>query len=124
MVKWVTRLLSSGSKLLVPEIADYEVRRELERARMETSLQRLDQLGELLGYLPISTSAMRKAAEYWARARRRGYPTADDKAIDADVILAAQAATLDPALGRPIVATMNVGHLARFVEARRWQEIG
>ena len=36
-----------------------------------------------------STAAMRKAAEFWADTRRQGTPTADEKAIDADVILAA-----------------------------------
>jgi len=48
--------------------------------------------------------------------------------LDADVILAAQAATLDPAAwgmagARVVVATVNVGHLGRFVEARAWQAI-
>src|SRR5688500_7376958 len=37
---------------------------------------------------------MRQAALFWAQARQRGQPTAGDNSIDADVILAAQAATL------------------------------
>jgi len=64
---------------------------------------------------------MRMAARFWAEARQQGQPTADDKTIDADVILAAQASTLQAS--DVVVATTNVGHLARFVSAELWQDI-
>ena len=38
---------------------------------------------------------MLKAAEFWAGAKRNGLPTAPEAALDADVILAAQAAVLN-----------------------------
>jgi len=66
----------------------------------------------------LSTPIMLKAAELWAQARRSGMPTADPKALDCDVILAAQTVAV-----QGIVATENVGHLSRFVEARHWREI-
>ena len=76
------------------------------------------------GYFPITTDVMRRAAQLWADARNRGRPTADPKALDADVILAAQAQLIGEAAGdRVIVATDNIRHLAQFVEARSWQEI-
>jgi hypothetical protein len=60
---------------------------------------------------------------FWAELRCQGLPTADIRAIDADVILAAQA-LLAVAVGDTlVVATTNVGHLSRFVPAQRWQDI-
>jgi len=58
-----------------------------------------------------------------AKARNEGYPTADDKSLDADVILAAQAAVLQESWETTVIATTNVGHLSRFVEASWWNEI-
>jgi predicted nucleic acid-binding protein len=119
--RWLAGLLSAGAQVVVPEIADYEVRRELIRAGKASSIGRLDALAGALTYLPLSTAAMRKAAELWAAVRKAGKPTASDKAIDGDVILAAQAL----ALGVPafVVATTNVGHLSRFVPAEDWKTV-
>ncbi len=119
--QWLASLLSAGVRVLVPEIADYELRRELLRAKKSKSVTRLDQLAAATGYLALTTVAMRKAAELWALARQQGQPTAPDPALDADVILAAQALTLAPA--NVVVATTNVGHLARFIPAELWQNI-
>jgi hypothetical protein len=66
---------------------------------------------------------MLKAAEHWATVGVAGRPTADDKARDGDVILAAQSTLLTQPGDESIVATTNVGHLAPFVDARSWQEI-
>jgi len=53
-------------------------------------------------------------------ARNTGQPTAPDPALDGDVILAAQALTLNTSV---VVATGNVRHLSRFVRAELWQNI-
>ena len=113
--------ISGGATVVVPEIADYEVRRELIRARRTAGIARLDAFIGQVEFLPIETAAMRQAAAFWAEARQQGQPTAADPALDGDVILAAQAATLD----RPdvIVATTNPKHLSRFVEADLWIDI-
>lgn len=118
--QWLKSLLAVGRRVVVPEITDYELRRELLRARKSKSIARLDALNVTAGYLPLNTAAMRLAAELWATARQRGRPTAGNKAIDADVILAAQALTLGAAV---VVATTNIGHLSRFVPAELWQNI-
>lgn len=113
-------LLTAGRVVLVPEIADYEVRRELVRAGKTAGLAKLDELADRVRYLPITTAAMRRAAELWADARRQGKPTAGTGDIDGDVILAAQALTLG---GDVVVATVNVGHLSRYVPAAVWEDI-
>jgi predicted nucleic acid-binding protein len=118
---WLAALLASGARVVVPEITGYEVRRELLRLRKTTSVARLDALGSRLEYLPITTDAMRQAAIFWAQARQQGRPTTGAEALDADVILAAQAVTLN--LPNTVIATMNVGHLSRFVPADLWTNI-
>jgi predicted nucleic acid-binding protein len=121
---WFARLPLDRVLPVVPEIADYEVRRELLRARKTTGLAHLDALTSTVTYLSIDTATMRRAAELWARARQRGRPKADPHALDADVILAAQAQLLGEATGdEVVVATTNIRHLAQFVDARRWQEV-
>lgn len=121
IVAWVTGLVAAGVEVLIPEIADYEVRRELLRAGRKKGVARLDQLKEALGFVPITSDAMLRAAAFWADARRRGRPTAGDKSLDADVILAAQAATLtDKSV---VIATTNPKHIFRFVPAQDWQSI-
>jgi predicted nucleic acid-binding protein len=119
--QWIGELVRQGGRVIVPEIADYEVRRELLRANKIAGVERLDQLSAHLEYLPLSTAAMRQAARLWALARQKGIPTASDKAIDGDMILAGQALTL----GSPqvVVATTNVGHLERWVPAAEWRDI-
>jgi len=118
---WLAGLVGAGVEVLIPEIADYEVRRELLRAGRTKGVERLDDLKVTLGFVPITSKAMLRAAEFWADARRRGRPTASDDSLDADVILAAQAATLG-AKG-VIVASTNPRHVSRFVAAEYWQQI-
>jgi predicted nucleic acid-binding protein len=116
--QWIEKLLAGGDTVIVPEIADYELRRELIRAGLSRSIERLNQLESLLDYPPITTITMRRAAELWAQARTVGKPGADPQALDGDVILAALAEDAGA-----VVATDNVGHLELFVEARNWKDI-
>jgi predicted nucleic acid-binding protein len=122
--QWLRSLLQKGEKIVIPEIADYEVRRELIRAGLLQSLRRLDNLKQTLEYIPIQTETLLLAANLWAEARQSGYPTADPKALDGDVILSAQARLLANDSTDVIVATTNVAHLSRFVTALDWQAIG
>ncbi|XZN90003.1 MAG: type II toxin-antitoxin system VapC family toxin [Microcoleus sp.] len=119
--RWLQALIISDIRVIIPEIADYEVRRELLRANKVRGIARLDELANSIEYLPITTAAMRQAAMFWAQARQQGQPTAGDKTIDSDMILAAQATTLD--VVDVVIATTNVGHLSRFAIADLWRNI-
>jgi len=122
--QWVAKLLASGVRVLVPDIADYEVRRELLRANRLTGIAHLDRAKITMGHLPITTEAMLKAAEFWALARQQGRPTASDAALDGDVILAGHAVVLAAQeADRVVIATANLAHLSRFADADLWQNI-
>jgi predicted nucleic acid-binding protein len=120
---WFQKTAQSGAQFLVPEICDYELRRELIRGGFDRSIKRLDELKQLLGYVPIQTVMMLRAVELWAKARNEGYPTAADDSLDGDVILAAQAHTLESEADQVEIVTDNVGHHSRFAHARRWTDI-
>jgi hypothetical protein len=122
---WTDALIARAVEVVVPEIADYEVRRELTRINASGSLRRLDDLVARggLSYQPVTIRGWRHAAIFWADARQRGIPTASPAALDADVILAACAATIGQPGDQVTVATQNVGHLARYCDARLWTTI-
>jgi len=111
--QWQRDLLAAGVRV--------EVRRELLRINSLSGITRLDRLAATVEYLPLTTAAMRKAAELWAQVRQQGRPTADPKELDGDVILTAQ--TLLLGVPDVVVATTNVGHLARYVNAKQWQDV-
>jgi predicted nucleic acid-binding protein len=89
--EWIRALDLTGALIFAPEIADFEVRRELLRVGTTAGIRRLDRLLGDVVYAPITRPVMRRAAEYWAHVRRAGLPTASDLALDADCIVAAQA---------------------------------
>ena len=120
---WLRGLLVAGVRVMIPDIVDFEIRRELLRAGKARGVATLDRLVRELGTLPASGAVLREAASLWAEARRAGLPTADAKALDVDVILAATARLAGSEGYAVVVATSNVGHLSRFVDARPWLEI-
>ena len=109
--------------MYIPEVIDYELRRELLRAGKVKGLTELEGLKSVFDYLPITTEVMLRAAELWANSRRAGLPTGDPKKLDIDVILAAQALTLRVPVADIVIATTNVAHLSRFVSAELWTDI-
>jgi len=122
---WASTHLVAGNRICIPEVTDYELRRELVRSGKTASIAELDALKIRFTYLPISTAAMLLAAELWAQSRNRGTPTGDPRRLDIDVILAAQALNAGGAIGittaETIVATTNVKHLVQFLSADLWQ---
>ena len=123
IVQWAAACRTAGHELYVPEVIDYEVRRELIRANKQTGVRNLDALKAALRFLPITSAAMLLAADLWAQSRQSGLATGDPKKLDIDVILAAQSLTLGVPLGDLIVVTSNVGHISRFVTADLWNNV-
>ncbi len=121
--QWFLGIIQRGYQVILPEIIDYEIRRELLRANKLSGINKLDQLKLEIIYLPLTTEVMLKAAKLWASARKQGKPTADNQALDGDVILASQAILVSNYGHEVIVATTNTKHLSLFVDAREWQEI-
>ncbi|MEM7794828.1 MAG: PIN domain-containing protein [Cyanobacteria bacterium P01_C01_bin.118] len=119
--QWLQAQAKADRRIIIPEIADYEVRRELLRAKKTKGLARLDGLTQLLEYLPLTTETMRQAAQLWAQARQQGQPTAGDNTIDGDMILVAQAMSVG--ISNVVIATTNIGHLSRFIAADLWQNL-
>ena len=124
ITRWALDMMSAGHRLVVPAIADYEVRRELERAGRSQGLAQLDAFNAARAdrYLALSDMALRLAAKLGSGANA-GIPTADPKELDCDVLIAAQALTLDVSTADLVIATTNFGHLARFVPAALWANI-
>jgi predicted nucleic acid-binding protein len=125
LAEWLSRWLLSGRRIMVPAIVYYEVKRELLRAEKAFGLARLDAFINAAPdrYVPLSDDALRLAAKLWAKARQAGQPTADAKALDIDVIIAAQALSFGAASFDVVIATTNPKHLAQFVTASHWSEI-
>jgi predicted nucleic acid-binding protein len=120
---WLTQLLLRRTAVRVPEIADYELRRELIRAGKSRSIGRLNGIKQTLGYLPLDTDTMLLAADLWAKSRSAGKPLANDAALDGDVILAAQAQVLAASGHEVIIATTNARHLSTLADARLWSDV-
>ena len=116
---WINEKLKEGFEIVIPEISDYELRREYVLRENIQGLKKLNAISISFTYLPISTQIMHQAAAFWAQVRKDGKPTADPHALDGDSILAAQALTVGA-----VVITENIGHLSRFdnLEVRRWQD--
>jgi predicted nucleic acid-binding protein len=122
---WLQALESQGVRIVIPEIADYEVRRELIRVGATAGITRLDRLLARFPLLILDRPALLRAAELWALVRRAGLPTAHPHSLDGDAILAGQVLTAIGDVDDAIIATKNVGHLGRFpgIDAQPWDTI-
>jgi predicted nucleic acid-binding protein len=122
---WAQDRLTAGARVIVPGIADYELRRELIRAGRASGLRRLDAARAGLEFDPVTQAALDKAAEFWAAVRNAGLTTAHPSGLDGDAILAAQTILATGPGDVVTIATHNARHLARFpgIDARPWSSI-
>jgi len=62
--QWLESRVLKEVQVKIPEVTDYEVRRELLRADKFKGIERLDDLQKYLDYVPPTTQAMLKAAQF------------------------------------------------------------
>lgn len=124
---WVAALVRDGVRVVVPAIADYELRREYLLRNATKAISELDAAARYLDWLPISDDVLHRAAQLWAQSRQSGRPTSDAKALDGDCILVAQVqlevARLELHEDEWMIATTDVGDLPHLAPAKRWNEI-
>lgn len=122
---WLSRCLLSGARVLVPAIVYYELKRELLRAKKTFSIGRLDAFVNAAPgrYLQLTDEALRLAADLWAQSRQAGRPTAEPRALDIDVLIAAQALSFGAPASEVVIVTANTKHLSLFIAAKPWSEI-
>jgi predicted nucleic acid-binding protein len=114
---WFARA-AAAHEMLLSEVADYELRRELLRIDSRRSLDRLDELTRELRYIPVTTATWRAAARLWALQRKAGRVTAAEGGLDGDVLIAAQALAENA-----VIVTPNTRHFDSIVRAVTWQEV-
>lgn len=118
--EWMKNHLANGDEFLLPEIADYEVRRNeiletlicpIGPSQSSAALYLLDQLKASITYLPLTTDSMLQGAQLWADHRKGhgpGHASRSPK-LDGDVILTAQCIEESRLRNEPIIiATMNL----------------
>jgi hypothetical protein len=64
--QWAKALLAAGIRVIVPGIADYELRRELIRAGKAAGLRRLDAVRAGFELDPVTQAGLDEAASLWA----------------------------------------------------------
>ncbi|ACK69768.1 conserved hypothetical protein [Gloeothece citriformis PCC 7424] len=129
--EWFYSLLARGITVYSSDICDYEVRRSLildkiNRNKLTSKgIEKLNDLRDTITFLPLTSTLMLEAAECWAEVRRQGLPTADEKNIDADMIICAQWRLLKKEYPNRtiIIATTNIRHLNILAEAEKWENI-
>ena len=100
--------------LRVPEICDYEIRRNLILENLDKSIRKLNKFRKTDRLIFFNSDTMMIASEIWAEIRKQGNPTENKDNLDGDVILAAQACQLKRYYELVIVLTTNAKDLAKF----------
>lgn len=131
--QWLKRFMSEGNTVAVPEIVYYEVRRELRRTELKhgvpsSGLRKLEAFAVDVGLVPITSAAVKLASDLWAEARHLRQSGTTDLALDADMILCAQAQLINPASWNAegasvVIVTRNAKHLTHFADARHWHDV-
>ena len=105
---------SLSFSICVPEIIDYELRRNLELEGLRKSVNLLSQFQRRDQILRLESQDLIEAAELWAWCRRRGKPTTENRGLDIDVILVAQSLSQLSRFDKVVILTVDIGDLSVF----------
>jgi len=121
VTRWIEFMVENEIVLRIPEIIDYEIRRELilqdlkGNSEARKSLSKLNRYRQTNRLIPLEPSiTFTDACELWANLRFNSQPTADIKNIDVDVILVTQALSIKKDFDEIIIVTGNLSDLRRF----------
>lgn len=122
LVKVLQYLEREKIGLRVPEICDYELRRNLLLENLAKSIRRLNKFRKTDRLFFFDTNTMIIAAEIWSVIRKQGNPTENKDSLDGDVILAAQAYQLKAYYEEIIILTTNAKDIAKFnyLDLKTW----
>ena len=122
---WVFSCVHAGNPLYIPEICYYEALRELERTSSTAQIIRLKAFCLMIPdrYIPLTTLHIEAAARLWAQARNTGKKTSSDDSLDGDMLLLAQALSLNLPATDYVIATTNLAHISLFAPAQDWTTI-
>jgi predicted nucleic acid-binding protein len=119
--RWLKFIDEKRIAIRVPEIIDYELRREIVLQCLigtndsYKSLHKLNKYRQTKRFISINPSVtLTDACEIWAKLREKGQGTSDNKNIDVDVILAAQAISMKNDFDEVIIVTGNLSDIQRF----------
>lgn len=113
-------------RIYVPEIVDYEIRRKLlhlgyrQRQTRKWAREALFGLDKWvsIGYIPLTTKALKLAADIWAQTRATGQLRGPEDRLDVDVILAAQARQAGG-----YILTTNEKHFRSIADVFDWKTV-
>jgi len=112
--------------LKIAEITDYELRRELTLRDLHKGISNLNKFAQRKQIIPLCRESLIIATKLWADLRKAAQPTADNKNIDCDVIMVAQALKLQDRYDQIIILTIDVKDLVRFkkfgIEVWDWKQ--
>jgi toxin FitB len=100
----------------VPEIIDYELRRNLELENLQKSISLLSQFQQRRQLISLESEDLIRAAELWAWCRKQGSTTTENKGIDIDVILVSQALSRKDFFNKVVILTIDTGDLSVFCD--------
>lgn len=129
ILDWMYNSLAKSVRVLASDICDYEIRRGLIKARLDgrcsDGIEKLDQLREVIEFLPITNRALAHACVYWADAAKKSQLNAPKHDINFDLILCGtwKVLTEDYPGQDIVIATKNLRDFLRFANADLWQNI-